>query len=126
MAAAGFTDKRLAKRLRALIAAVGSDPSVRLPEALDSAELEGAYRFFSNVLVTPNAVLAGHFEATRKRCEERGEVLVAHDTTGSRIDTTANEKGSAEHNERVRARVRLFTRMCRWRSLRMGLGDHSE
>jgi mRNA-degrading endonuclease YafQ of YafQ-DinJ toxin-antitoxin module len=59
VAAAGFTDKRLAKRLRALIAAVGSDPSVSLPEALNSAELEGAYRFFSNVHVTPDAVLAG-------------------------------------------------------------------
>lgn len=81
VAAAGFVDKRLAKRVRALIAAVGSDPSLSLPEALDSAELEGAYRFFSNVRVTPDAVLAGHFEATRKRCEERGEVLVAHDTT---------------------------------------------
>jgi len=81
VAAAGFVDKRLTKRLRALITAVGSDPSLSLPEALDSAELEGAYRFFSNVRVTPDAVLAGHFESTRKRCEERGEVLVAHDTT---------------------------------------------
>jgi hypothetical protein len=81
VAAAGFVDKRLAKRVRALIAAVGSDPSLSLPEALDSAELEGAYRFFSNVHVTPEAILAGHFEATGRRCEERGEVLVAHDTT---------------------------------------------
>lgn len=81
VAAAGFVDKRLTKRLRALIEAVGKDPSLSLPEALDSAELEGAYRFFSNVNVTPEAVLAGHFEATRRRCEEREQVLVAHDTT---------------------------------------------
>jgi hypothetical protein len=81
VAAAGFTDKRLARRVRSLIAAVGSDPSLSLPEALDGAELEGAYRFFSNVRVTPEEILAGHFEATQKRCEERGEVLVAHDTT---------------------------------------------
>ena len=81
VAAAGFVDKRLVKRVRGLVAAVGADPSLSLPEALNSAELEGAYRFFSNVRVTPDAVLAGHFEATRKRCEERREVLVAHDTT---------------------------------------------
>lgn len=114
VAAAGFVDKRLAKRVRALIAAVGSDPSLSLPEALDSAELEGAYRFFSNVRVTPDAILAGHFEATRKRCEERGDVLVAHDTTtfsyrydGQRRGLGRTQRTSARSSQSFHAHVSL-------------------
>src|SRR5882724_5137761 len=81
VADSNFHDERLTKRLRALVAGLAQDPSLSLPRALDSAGLEAAYRFFSNVNVTPAEILAGHFEATRKRCEEHDTVLVAHDST---------------------------------------------
>ena len=76
-----FTDGRLANRLKLLVAAVGRDPSVSLPKSLDEAELEGAYRFFSNVRVTPDQILAFHVKATRRRCAEEEVFLVLHDST---------------------------------------------
>lgn len=80
VAKSNFTDERLTKRLRTLVAGLAKDPSRSLPVALDSAGLEAAYRFFSNVHVTPPEILAGHFASTRSRCEG-GDFLIAHDST---------------------------------------------
>jgi Transposase DNA-binding len=76
-----FKDKRLNARLRSLVGVLSSDPKASLPRAFDSAGLEGAYRFFSNPLVTPGLILKSHFELTRKRCETEGDFLIVHDTT---------------------------------------------
>jgi len=78
---ANFRDERLNVRLRALVSAVATDPQRSLPGALDEAGLEAAYRFFSNVRVTPDAILTSHIEETRKRCQAEGDFLVLHDTT---------------------------------------------
>ena len=56
-------------------------PNVSLPRSFDSAGLEGAYRFWSNVRVTPDDILGPHVEATRARCDAESEFLVVHDTT---------------------------------------------
>jgi len=80
VAQANFADERLNKRLRMLVAGLAKDPSLSLPESFDSAGLEAAYRFFSNVHVTPPEILASHFAATRARCEQ-GDFLIAHDST---------------------------------------------
>jgi hypothetical protein len=76
-----FTDERLNKRLRLMVTGLSREPNLSLPEALDDAELEGAYRFLSNHRVTPKAILAPHFGATRQRCAQEHVVLVAHDST---------------------------------------------
>jgi Transposase DNA-binding/Transposase DDE domain len=81
VANSNFSDERLNKRLATLVGGLAVDPSLSLPRALDSAGLEGAYRFFSNHRVTPEAILSSHFEATKKRGEEAGDFLIAHDTT---------------------------------------------
>lgn len=81
VAHANFADERLNKRLRNLVAGLAKDPSLSLPQALDEAELEAAYRFFSNVRVTPLEILAGHFNSTQRRCEQAGDFLIAHDST---------------------------------------------
>lgn len=81
MAADNFEDARLTKRLKDLVCAVGRDPAASLPSALSSAELEGAYRFFSNPRVTLEAILAPHFEATRARVANEQRVRVIHDQT---------------------------------------------
>lgn len=79
---AHFKDKRLASRLELLGLRLSAAPSLSFPKALpNSAELEAAYRFFGNPLVTPEAILSGHFEATRERCLAESVVLVLHDTT---------------------------------------------
>ena len=76
-----FSDARLNKRLKALVTELDKKPHLSLPRALDDAGLEGAYRFLSNHRVTPEAILAKHFEATRQRCEREQVVLIAHDST---------------------------------------------
>ncbi len=79
---ANFKDKRLASRLQLLGLRLSAAPSLSFPKALPkSAELEAAYRFFGNPLVTPEGILSGHFEATRERCLPENVVLVLHDTT---------------------------------------------
>jgi hypothetical protein len=81
VANANFDDERLNKRLKALVEGLAKDPGKSLPRSFDSAGLEAAYRFFSNVHVTPEEILSGHFEATSKRCAAEGDFLIVHDTT---------------------------------------------
>jgi hypothetical protein len=81
LASGNFDDARLTKRLKAIVCAVGRDPAASLPSTLSSAELEGAYRFFSNPRVTLEAIMAPHFEATRTRMANEQRVRVIHDQT---------------------------------------------
>ena len=82
LGAGGFKDRRLGIRLRGIAERLVSKPDASFPEALrGSAELEGAYRFFGNVAVTPDAILDGHFTGVRKRCDSEDVVLAIHDTT---------------------------------------------
>jgi Transposase DNA-binding/Transposase DDE domain len=79
---AEFRDARLSRRLQGLAARLRANPSLSFPKALvGGAELEGAYRFFGNPVVTPELILSGHFAATRERCREKQTVLVLHDST---------------------------------------------
>jgi hypothetical protein len=81
VADSSFGDKRLSARLQLLVGRLAKDPSSSLPQSFNSAELEAAYRFFSNPRVTPQDILASHINATRLRCEARGDYLVVHDST---------------------------------------------
>jgi hypothetical protein len=82
LAAANFKDRRLAVRLRGLAERFVAKPDASFPKALvGSAQVEAAYRFFGNVAVTPDAILDGHFEGVRRRCESESTVLAIHDTT---------------------------------------------
>lgn len=81
VASNNFPDARLTKRLEKILLAVGRDPAASLPSALTSAELEGAYRFFSNPLVSMTAILAPHVDATKARVDDELVVRVVHDQT---------------------------------------------
>jgi hypothetical protein len=81
LASDNFDDPRLTKRLQDLVLALGADPAASLPSALSSAGLEGAYRFFSNPRVTLEAIMAPHFDATRRRVADEPRVRVIHDQT---------------------------------------------
>lgn len=71
------------KRLVKLANAMAAKPEASFPEQAPSkgGELEGAYRFFENPQVEPQAVLDAHIAKTVARVSERAKVLVAHDTT---------------------------------------------
>jgi hypothetical protein len=81
VAAADLGDARLTRRLGGLVDALASRPGESFPKALDDAELEGAYRFFGNAKVTPEAILEPHFRQTVRRATAHADVLVVHDTT---------------------------------------------
>lgn len=81
VADADLGDMRLTRRLGGLVDALASRPGESFPKALDDAELEGAYRFFGNSKVTPEAILAPHIRQTARRASAHHDVLVLHDTT---------------------------------------------
>lgn len=83
LAGCRFVDERLNKRLRKLVAQMGSAMGQSIPLVCqDWANTKAAYRFFSNDRVSEADILAGHFQSTRDRTVATdGMVLVLHDTT---------------------------------------------
>jgi len=83
IAGCNFKDVRLGERFRKLLKQIGSAIGQAIPFACqDWANTKAAYRFFSNDRVDEEAILSGHFEATRDRfATTDGYVLVLHDTT---------------------------------------------
>jgi hypothetical protein len=83
LAGCSFADDRLNKRLRKLVAQLGSAMGQSIPLVCqDWANTKAAYRFFSNDRVSEADILAGHFQSTRDRTVATdGVVLVLHDTT---------------------------------------------
>src|ERR1700720_1199979 len=83
LAGCSFVDERLNKRLRKLVAQIGSGVGQSIPLACqDWANTKAAYRFFSNERVSEREILRGHFQSTRDRTKAAaGPILVLHDTT---------------------------------------------
>jgi hypothetical protein len=83
LAGCSLADERLTKRLRKLLAQIGSDMGQSIPLVCqDWANAKAAYRFFSNERVCEADILIGHLESTRDRTiATDGLVLVLHDTT---------------------------------------------
>jgi hypothetical protein len=78
-----FEDTRLGKRLSSLLQKLGGSIGSTVPLACqDWANTKAAYRFFDNDRVDEQAILSGHFQATRDRAHaSSGAVLILHDTT---------------------------------------------
>jgi len=93
VAEADLGDARLAKRLTALVTSIADRAAESFPKALDDAELEGAYRFFGNDRVTPEAILAPHFRQTARRAVAHGSVLVVHDTSQFEFNGSTQREG---------------------------------
>lgn len=83
LAGCSLPDDRLNKRLRKLLAQIGSAMGQSIPLVCqDWANAKAAYRFFDNDRVSEADILAGHFQATRGRVVATdGPILVLHDTT---------------------------------------------
>ena len=92
-----FADARLNGRLERIIERIGAEPSRSFPQVFSSAELEGAYRFFSNVRVTPEEILAPHVGAVQRRCDAARRVLLVHDSSdfSFRVDGQRKDLGRA-------------------------------
>jgi len=88
-----FGDARLDRRFTALLDSLFRRIGGSIPFACqDWAATKAAYRFFSNPRVSEEAILAGHFEASRARAQAAdGLILIMHDTT----EFTYQRKGIA-------------------------------
>ena len=78
-----FRDERLKKRFRLLLEQFWKNMGQSIPFACqDWASTKAAYRFFSNVHVSEQDILGGHFQATSERfAEAEGPILILQDTT---------------------------------------------
>src|SRR3954466_15539593 len=83
LAGCSFADERLSKRLRKLVAQIGSAMGQSIPLVCqDWANTKAAYRFLSNDRASEAEILAGHFQSARDRgVAADGLALVLHDTT---------------------------------------------
>jgi hypothetical protein len=69
-------------RLKRIIEKLAARPDKGLPQIMgDESQLEGAYRFFRNEQVDPEALFAAHAGETKLRAAQAGGVVIAHDTT---------------------------------------------
>jgi hypothetical protein len=108
---ADFGDERLNRRLVRLADALAEDPAESLPQNLDDASLEAAYRFLNNESVSPAAILAPHVRETLRRIDG-GHVLAVHDTTqfGFRADGKRSGLGHLRSTQRFFSHVTLAVR----------------
>lgn len=85
-----FGDKRLSDRLMKIAKDLSEYPTMPINQASgDWNSTKGAYRFFDNEKVSPEAILEPHFENTMKR-------MMAHKVVLSIQDTTTFNYGSHE------------------------------
>jgi hypothetical protein len=89
-----FSDARLRRRARRIAESLCTNPALSFPKVLvGAAELEGAYRFFGNPVVTPDRILSGHFDATGERCRGERCALVIHDSTSFSFRADGQRRG---------------------------------
>ncbi|MBK3804435.1 IS4 family transposase [Azospirillum brasilense] len=83
LASGHLVDRRLDRRLHRVLEQLVNALGESLPLACqDWANTKAAYRFFANDRVGEGDILAGHFEATRRRVAAAlGVILVVQDTT---------------------------------------------
>lgn len=78
-----FPDARLSRRFQRLVRQLEARLGQSIPLACqDWNNTKAAYRFLSNRRVGEQAILSGHFQATRERVSAvDGPILILHDTT---------------------------------------------
>ena len=91
--ASNLKDRRLRARLANIVARIAASPEKSFPRIFSSAELEGAYRFFGNPLVTSDDVLSGHYENVAAQSKTLTSVLVVHDSTTFIFDAEGERVG---------------------------------
>ena len=92
-------DPRRQERLLVLAQKMRSKPDSSFPKAMSPAELEGAYRFFGNPKVTPEAILAPHVRETLGRIQEEPVTLVVHDSSTLSFNSEGFREGLAAISE---------------------------
>ena len=88
-------DERLERRARGIVSRAMAGPAQSFPGLLPTdAELEGAYRFFQNENVSPEALMRPHVRAALARAKMSKVIRIAHDTTGLSFGGTRDGLGT--------------------------------
>jgi hypothetical protein len=90
LAGSSFADERLSKRLRKLVAQIGSAMGQSIPLVCqDWANTKAAYRFLSNDRVSESDILAGHFD---RRVTARSPPMVLSLCSMTRLSSPTKER----------------------------------
>jgi hypothetical protein len=89
---ARFGDERLGARAKLLVRGLSERPGDSFPEVFtDDADLEAAYRFVNSDRVTLAKLVQPHVTATLARASSHTTIVVAHDTTSFRFESSARK-----------------------------------
>lgn len=106
-------DQRRDRRACQVIEKLGKQPGNSLPSALGGwGETKAAYRLFQHEAVTPQKILAPHFEATLERIKQHPVVLVAEDTTELDYSTKKDIVGLGTLNYETRHGLYLHSALA--------------
>src|SRR5580704_8574833 len=88
-------DKRLDKRVKAVLQAVSDKPSVAFPKQFQStSELKACYRLFDSDLITSDAILEPHFNKTIERIRFFPVVVLSGDSSSLNYTTRSSNPDS--------------------------------
>jgi hypothetical protein len=88
-------DKRLDKRVKAVLGAVADNPNMAFPQQFQStAELKACYRLFDSDLVTSEAILDPHFNKTIDRIRSFPVVILPSDSSSLNYTTRPSNPDS--------------------------------
>jgi len=107
-AAADLGDARLNQRLGIVLNRLGDKPSISIPAASKGwAEIQAAYRLFSNDKVSMDKILRAHEAATLERIKSRPVVLLINDTTQLNYVVERKKEGLGTIRTQERTRYHL-------------------
>ena len=107
-AAADLGDARLNQRLGIVLNRLGDKPGISIPAASKGwAEIQAAYRFFSNDKVTMQKILSAHEPATLERIKSQPVVLLVNDTTQLNYVVERKKEGIGTIRTQERTRYHL-------------------
>lgn len=88
-------NKRLDKRVRAVLKAAANNPSMAFPQQFQStAELRACYRLFDSDLINSEAILEPHFNKTIERIQPFPVVVLASDSSSLNYTTRPSNPDS--------------------------------
>lgn len=107
-AAADLGDARLNQRLGIVLNRLGDKPGISIPAASNGwAEIQAAYRFFSNDKVSMEKILSAHEPATLERIKSHPVVLLVNDTTQLNYVVERKKEGFGTIRTQERTRYHL-------------------
>lgn len=91
---AEMPNKARKKRLISLARDFYNKPSGKIPECCEGeAKVKGAYRFFSDTKIEPDAILSSHVQQTIERSKSEKVVLSVNDTTSFNLSNHSRTEG---------------------------------